>query len=722
MQSEKRFTVCLLIMASIWSAWLTAPYYIRGPLSYVKVHCNNDSWIPRMYWFAEHSSERFSSLLEPAMSTMDRLADYGMPTLFDLASALLPVPIVYLLLMWLQRFVAVTFTALLLSRVFNVPHLLAVLGGLLFSLGNTRGENSGTEWIYVHLLHEPGLPMLLYLACRIPLNNRWYTPLLGGLLGICVALTSQTEIGTIFTLPIAFLFAVAARQDIVNSKTFISITVFFSAVFAGFVFYQFPHLWAMIANASDSARSAMRIESRSFADGFGLMMYRFGKMWPQVMLGLIWLLFTRKTRRQEWALVLLLLVTTIAGTMLRPSLSIVASQVPIIGGFNFDRLFLYAPFFWICAAILALRNLPLPSISGTVEWKRVHYQLPVFAVLTAMLFVIVVQRSVDSFKVQWQASLALERMGEHWHRFFHNPELKTLAKEIGGKPVRTVTVGAEDSPSVWQPAYNLAYGLETVDGFKMLYPQRYHQFWRLVVDKAYTASNENLTKRFMDVDASRMYIFPPTQDREILAPDYNLNLLSLANVGFFISYKKIDDSRLSLRNPVYTDEMFESWLQKPLFQKVLNIANGSSYLGPRVHIYQNTQLLPRFRLVPRMVRHDDEQALLNAVSAADIHELADAVHVLAKETSGSDMPESGGTLKIDRYSLENVELTTTAAGTSVLVVSNSYSKFWTCFIDGQRASVFPAYHAFMGVVVPAGTHSIHLKYDPPYGKLMKTLF
>lgn len=419
---------------------------------------------------------------------------------------------------------------------------------------------------------------------------------------------------------------------------------------------------------------------------------------------------------------ILIVFTTIAGTMLRPLISLMANQLPLVGGFNFDRLFLYAPFFWVCAAVLAMDTLPFPSITGTLNWLNFQWKLPVCTVLSIMVFFIIVDRSIASFRVQLGASLALERMGEHWHRFYQNPELKALATEIGNRPVRTVTAGAEDSPKVWQPSYNLAYGLETADGFKTIYPQRFHQFWRLVVDPAYNASENNLTKRFMDVEASRMYIFPPHPDKDILPPDYNLNLLSLANVGFFISSKPQNDPRMTLRAPVFTDAMFEQWLQEPINKKILHITTGKSYLGPRLYIYENSHVLPRFRLVPTMVQHADEKKLLAAISAADIRELENTVHTLAVDTSAVPVPEAGGTVNIERYSLEEVELSTASTGTSMLIVANTYSKFWKCTIDGHQATIFPAYHVFMGVSIPRGTHKIRLVYDPPYRKWVKFVF
>ncbi len=710
------------IFSAVWALWLTTPHIIRGPLSYVKVHCNNDSYTPRLYWYAEHAREKLASLLEPVMCTTDRVVDFGMPTLFDMAAIILPVPLVYFWLMWLQRFIAVFFTTVLMINIFKVPRLLALLTGVLFSFGFTRGERISVEWIYVHFLHEPGLPLLLYIVCCIQLKNLWHVCFCGLLLGTFVATTSQVDIGPFFTLPCAFLFALIAREDIVDWKSLNLYILFALSIILGFTVYQFPHLWAVLLNNTTSARSVIHIEPRDFIDGFNLFIFRFQKMWPQFLLCCYWLLLVPKKRRPEWALFILIFITTVAGTMLRPLLFRFYDHFPIAGSYNFDRLFLYAPFFWLCSAILTVRTFQFPSIVVNLKWRSINTVLPSYSIFTMMIFILILNWSFTSIKIQWKDSLAMDRLGEHWHRFFQNPELKALAEEIGESVVRTVTVGAEDSPLAWQPSFNLAYGLETADGYKMIYPWRFHQFWRLVVDPAYNASDDNLTRRFLDVDASRMYIFPPRNKNAILPPDYNFNLLSLSNVGFFISNRLIDDDRIKLRSPVFTDELFSQWIQEPLHQKIIQLLNGTSYLGPRLYIYENPLVFSRFRLVSNLIRYADEDELLGALAVASISDFEQSVYALESDTSSVPLPESGGTVTVNRYSVEDVELTTTSSGRSILTVANTYSKYWTCTVDDEKYNLFPVYHLFMGVSIPPGTHRIKLIYNPPYRSMMKVMF
>jgi hypothetical protein len=51
-------------------------------------------------------------------------------------------------------------------------------------------------------------------------------------------------------------------------------------------------------------------------------------------------------------------------------------------------------------------------------------------------------------------------------------------------------------------------------------------------------------------------------------------------------------------------------------------------------------------------------------------------------------------------------------GESLVVVSETLLPGWRAFLDGREVPIHYAYHAFMGVVVPAGTHRLKLVHAP----------
>jgi hypothetical protein len=56
-----------------------------------------------------------------------------------------------------------------------------------------------------------------------------------------------------------------------------------------------------------------------------------------------------------------------------------------------------------------------------------------------------------------------------------------------------------------------------------------------------------------------------------------------------------------------------------------------------------------------------------------------------------------------------------ADGAGYLVVSESVQSDWTATVDGEKADIVPADHAFGAIHVPAGSHEISLSYTPRGG-------
>ena len=84
--------------------------------------------------------------------------------------------------------------------------------------------------------------------------------------------------------------------------------------------------------------------------------------------------------------------------------------------------------------------------------------------------------------------------------------------------------------------------------------------------------------------------------------------------------------------------------------------------------------------------------------------------------------EKVNALKAD--SLQNVEFGTntvtgslTASEDEVLCVAIPYSDGWTAFVDGEETDIFHANEQYIGLNVPAGEHTIELRYSRPWKNL-----
>jgi hypothetical protein len=67
---------------------------------------------------------------------------------------------------------------------------------------------------------------------------------------------------------------------------------------------------------------------------------------------------------------------------------------------------------------------------------------------------------------------------------------------------------------------------------------------------------------------------------------------------------------------------------------------------------------------------------------------------------------------VTRYEPERITITTTTGSAGVLVVSEVYEKGWHAYLDGERVNVMPTDHALRGVAIPAGEHTVEMRYEP----------
>lgn len=117
---------------------------------------------------------------------------------------------------------------------------------------------------------------------------------------------------------------------------------------------------------------------------------------------------------------------------------------------------------------------------------------------------------------------------------------------------RCATAGAYHE---FHPLFLLASGLETANGYAVIYPRRYNLYWRQVLRPLLQVEPESAG--YFTEWGSRTYLFhsmnPENEAmREIpFAAWYDLDLLSLANVRYLVSRKPLADPRLHLVPPIW---------------------------------------------------------------------------------------------------------------------------------------------------------------------------
>lgn len=133
------------------------------------------------------------------------------------------------------------------------------------------------------------------------------------------------------------------------------------------------------------------------------------------------------------------------------------------------------------------------------------------------------------------------------------------------------------------------------------------------------------------------------------------------------------------------------------------------YQSGNTFVYENQNALPRLYFVDTVeVRKPIE--ILNAVANDKFDPKVKAF--IESGNLNLDKTDSTTTLNIVSYSDEKITARATTSGNNFLVFSTTYLPGWKAFIDGKKTEVYKTNHAFMGIVVPKGSHEIQFIYEP----------
>jgi hypothetical protein len=117
-------------------------------------------------------------------------------------------------------------------------------------------------------------------------------------------------------------------------------------------------------------------------------------------------------------------------------------------------------------------------------------------------------------------------------------------------------------------------------------------------------------------------------------------------------------------------------------------------------LIENQHVLPRV-FVPRTIRIGASNEVEDMSAATDFSDMA----WIDLPGEAHDEPNGPGT--IDPRTLD-----VTMARPGFVVISNSAWSGWRAYVDGRRTKIVRANHAFLGIHIPAGRHTIRLRYLP----------
>ncbi|RPI02488.1 MAG: hypothetical protein EHM64_13920, partial [Ignavibacteriae bacterium] len=87
-----------------------------------------------------------------------------------------------------------------------------------------------------------------------------------------------------------------------------------------------------------------------------------------------------------------------------------------------------------------------------------------------------------------------------------------------------------------------------------------------------------------------------------------------------------------------------------------------------------------------------------------------------------DPPGQGAEAVITHYGIQDIQMQVTATGNNLLFLRETYyPKGWKATLDGQDREIVRLNYLFRGVVIPQGTHTLEMKFEPASFTLGKTI-
>lgn len=683
----------LLFFAAL-TLFIVIEYVALGPSSFVRVHDEGDAYIGRNISIAHNIDRWTGNYWDPYVACgTDRLAnDIRLNHLTTAIYYILPGWLAYQLAIFICYFTALYFTFRLCTDILELAPEAGLMAALSFAvyLDNLTfyfpyAAFPATLWLLEKIMAARPAP-------RIPVIVAF---------ALVYSLASSLPLSIPFCLFIILVWFVFVRKR----TAFIDLAAL--ALFcAACVAPHVPVGLAILANNADSHRAAWEIWSMReslVAQAVELSSIIFNNPVSLILACAGVFIYKIRNRNFLWCIALVLFCTI--GVACIKTVQSAWEPLSFLNSVKLFRFYLLYPLFISLAAAFSVDHMMSIYSEPQSGVPSTKYIKPI--IIGAAAFFILVNCA-------YKAEYLRLWMNGSFRTNYMNKTLAALSKEHQDEIFRVATVFDE-------PGFASTYDFETADGYVAFYQNRYKKFWEKVIEPsmALDPSTNDYFRKF----GSRVYLFEPKtmefshKDTVEFNKLFRLDLLSLANTRFVFSRRRLSHPSLAeLPGNNLKWYGIDDRIKRILARVMEENIKGEN----RLFIYENKDYLPRFFIANEVKVFETSDALLDSMALADVDALKSTVLVekefseLLPTTPEADERE----VKVVNYEFDEIELEVQSGEAATLVATNSYSKFWKCFIDGKETPMVPAYETFWAVHAPRsdGPLKVVFKYLPPYGK------
>ncbi|QIN83586.1 YfhO family protein [Rubrobacter tropicus] len=210
-------------------------------------------------------------------------------------------------------------------------------------------------------------------------------------------------------------------------------------------------------------------------------------------------------------------------------------------------------------------------------------------------------------------------------------------------------------------------GLDGIQGYNAVHIARYDEYMKALNGRSQGYHNADVVPRGLD------------------SP-----LLDLLNVRYVIVPADVDADQ---------DELLE-----------LKGDHPTVYADGRVEVLENRDALPRAWIV-HSARQAPRAETLERLGSGAVDPRQTAL--LERPPPDLERPAdpSADRATVTKYEADQIELETSTGARGLLVLSEAYYPAWKAYVDGQPVPLYAADHVLRAVPVPAGEHTVELRYE-----------
>ena len=314
--------------------------------------------------------------------------------------------------------------------------------------------------------------------------------------------------------------------------------------------------------------------------------------------------------------------------------------------------------------------------------------------------------------------------------------------------VRTLVITGGSSINSLFPNYLNPLNIEVLGGYENLFSKDFGKFYLKTIEPSKKDYNERFIKKHVekkmyeqakinDDPVISNYVYYNLKSNENFSKIVNVNLLSLANVKYIVTSKKINSSRYKLKfetpnnNKENLNEIGMSLLnyvipylkKNYIFNKLFNPSYSYSlnvleqniltlFLGRKLYIYQNSEYLKRFRVVDNF-EIVDEKLIFNRLGLSSFEDLKNKVFITKKLDFSNQNKDKKLLYNINvlRYTPNLIELKGNVNKDSILVISNNFSRKWKATLNQLKSPIFKVNGTFIGLIIPKGDFILNFHYQ-----------